>query len=82
MISFMLQQISHQLNFQLLKMTGNFPRPWWHPLLHCNCRRRDIMDSWTCTQGTLPTLFTQKMMSMNLGMRLKVAYPKNAEGKD
>lgn len=68
--------------FQLLKMTGSFPRLWRNPLLRCNCQRRDTMDSWTCTQGILPMLLTQKMMSMNLGMRLKVAYLKNDEQKD
>jgi protein SHQ1 len=67
---------------QLLKMTGSFLRLWQNLLLHYNCRRRDTMDSWICTQGTLPTLLTQRMMSMSLGTRLKLAYLTNDERKD
>lgn len=75
---FTLQRISSN-HFQLLKMTGSFPRLSQIPLLHYNYPRRDTMGSWICTQGTLPTLLTQKMMSMSLGVRLRVAYQKNDE---
>lgn len=75
---FTLQRISSN-HFQLLKMTGSFPRLSQNPLLHYNYPRRDTMGSWICTQGTLPTLLTQKMMSMSLGVRLRVAYQKNDE---